>query len=329
MAARGGLLARAAPACLLLAAAPIALNWSAASRRHGPDARLPGDFAYDLLNSVPPYGVLFTYGDNDTFPLWWAQEVAGVRRDVTVICLALANTDWYMRQLRDAPARPLDPATLPAVWRGRVIPPPTWPLHSLDDSAVATAMRGYYVREPQRVALGPVTRSIAAGTFLYPNDLLTLAVIRDNLGRRPLVWAATTGRSFAGLGEYVVQRGLGFELLPVRPDTASGRLDRSRPGGVPLDVATTERLAFDTYRYAGLLRVGARGLESTSAGVASTLSLPAVSLVYAYQARGDREGMERALDLAVSLSTSPELGPALEALLESGPAPLQERSNPK
>ena len=93
--------ARLAPAVFLAGAVPLTLNWSAASRRHGADARLAADFAYDLLNSVPPYGILFTYGDNDTFPLWWAQEVAGIRQDVTVVCLALANTDWYMRQLRD------------------------------------------------------------------------------------------------------------------------------------------------------------------------------------------------------------------------------------
>jgi hypothetical protein len=315
--ARGGVLAQVAPAVLLLAVVPVALNWRAASRRHGADSRLAGDFAYDLLNSTPPYGILFTNGDNDTFPLWWAQEVEGVRRDVTVVCLALANTDWYMRQLRDAPARPLDQAALPAVWRGRIIPRPERPLHVMTDSMIGQAMRGYVVRGAQRVPLGPLIRTITDGTILYPNDILTLGVVQANLGRRPLVWGATAGRSFAGLGEYVVQRGLGFELLAARPDSTSPALDFHRLAGVPMDVPVTGRLVFDTYRYAGLVDQGAEGLESTSAGIASTLALPPALLVYGYQSRGDRPSAERALELAKRLSPNPDLGPALQAVLDS------------
>jgi hypothetical protein len=316
-AARGGRLGSAAPALFLLAAVPIGLNWREASRRHGQDARLAGDFAYDLLNSTPPYGILFTFGDNDTFPLWWAQEVAGIRRDVTVVCLALANTDWYMRQLRDMPVRPLDEAALPAVWRGRIIPRPTAPLHTMTDSMVATAMRGYVVRGRQEVPLGPISRTLADGTMLYPNEILTLAVIQQNLGRRPIVWASSAGRSFAGVGDYVVQRGLGFELLPTRPDTTSPDLDLHRLSGAPLDLRTTERLVFDTYRYAGLLEHGAEGLESTSESVAASLGLPPALLVYAYAARHDDARTRRALDLAARLSPNPDLRVALQAVVES------------
>jgi hypothetical protein len=316
LAARGRIAARLAPAVFLLAAAPVALNWTAATRRQGADARLAADFAYDLLNSVPPYGILFTYGDNDTFPLWWAQEVAGIRRDVTIVCLALANTDWYMRQLRDAPARPLDAGALPSVWRDRVIPRPDFPAHVMTDSMIAGAMQGYLVRERQQITLGPLTRTLPERTVLYPNEILALAIVQQNIGRRPIVWASTTGRSFAGLTDYVVQRGLGFELLTARPDTASAALDLHRLTGVPLDVPTTERLVFDTYRYGDLVRRGADDLESTSASVAATLGLPAALLVYAYGSRADRHRLDDAFEIATSLSSNPGLQAALESARE-------------
>jgi hypothetical protein len=319
LAGGAGLARRFAPALLALGLLPVALNWTSASRRHGPDARLAADFAYDLLNSVPPYGVLFTYGDNDTFPLWWAQEVAGVRPDVTVVCLALANTDWYMRQLRDHPTRPVEAAALPAIWRDSIPPRPDWPLHNLTDSMIATAMEGYYVPEPQTVRLGPLTRELRAGTVLYPNDIMSLSLVQQNIGRRPIVWAVTAGRSYAGLGEYVVQKGLGFHLGTALPDTSDPRLDLRRLAGAPLDLPATEELLYRVYRYAGLLEEGAAGLDPTSASAAASLSLPFVQLVYAYL-EGAPEKARRALEGAMQLSPNPDMREALLQMVESAPS---------
>ncbi|NUR34947.1 MAG: DUF2723 domain-containing protein, partial [Gemmatimonadaceae bacterium] len=66
---------------LLLGVMPLIGNWRQASRAGETVTR---EWAHDMLNSIEPYGILITLGDNDTFPLWYAQEVEGVRRDVTV-----------------------------------------------------------------------------------------------------------------------------------------------------------------------------------------------------------------------------------------------------
>ncbi|GAB4024313.1 glycosyltransferase family 117 protein [Spirosoma gilvum] len=83
--------------CLLVPLMMGAKSWD----NHNRDHRYQSvDFAKNLLNSCAPNAVLFTGGDNDTFPLWYVQEVEGFRRDVRVCNLSLLGTEWYIQQMK-------------------------------------------------------------------------------------------------------------------------------------------------------------------------------------------------------------------------------------
>ena len=97
----------ATAACLIVPGVMCAQEWDDHDRSH---RRTAVEVAYNYLNSVGPNGLLVTHGDNDTFPLWYAQEVEEIRNDVRILNTSLLGTDWYIDQMRYAinNAAPID-----------------------------------------------------------------------------------------------------------------------------------------------------------------------------------------------------------------------------
>jgi hypothetical protein len=100
-----------------LALLPLVLNWRAVDRRRLPDAALAPSIARALLSELPPNAVLVLAGDNDSFPVWFAQHVERRRPDVTAVTVPLIGAGWYRAELHRRHA--LLPPSLTAAWRGR------------------------------------------------------------------------------------------------------------------------------------------------------------------------------------------------------------------
>lgn len=94
-------------ACLCVPALMAQQNWDDHDRSN---RRTAVEMATNYLNSVGPQGILITHGDNDTFPLWYAQEVEGIRTDVRICNTSLLGTDWHIGQMKWAcnESAPLD-----------------------------------------------------------------------------------------------------------------------------------------------------------------------------------------------------------------------------
>ncbi|HEY0996529.1 MAG TPA: DUF2723 domain-containing protein [Gemmatimonadaceae bacterium] len=213
---------------LALALIPLFTNWSTASRRGETDTR---DFAHDLLNSVEPYGVLVTVGDNDTFPLWYAQEVEGIRKDVVVANTSLLNTDWYTRQLIRRPVFEYDAASGPAIYRGGSWKKPAGPPLKMTFTEADSVPPYTVISQPMSFRKGEITATIdpralmQEGTgagLLQRADILVLRMIADAYPDRPIYFSRTSG-SYArqlGLDNYMLTQGLASKLF-VPPTTPS------------------------------------------------------------------------------------------------------------
>ena len=311
---------------LLLGIVPLAGNWRDASRAGETATR---EWAHDLLNSVEPYGILVTMGDNDTFPLWYAQEVEGVRPDVTVAVTSLLNTDWYPRGLQHRAVPDYDVAKGPAVYRGVSGPRPSHPLFSLTDDELNAIPEYINVREPQIFQAGTL-RAIVDPRLLdvgvpTRGDLMVLRLIKDNLGSRPLYIARTSGGyvQALGLAPYAVMQGLAFRIDPT-PVVASADVLPSA-GGVHIDMRRSRDLWSGFGAPAAIIRRG-DWVDRPSVGIPFVYITTALMLADGVMAQGDSAEAGRLRRSAIEVAEATRLLDLLmpEAATRQPPTPASD-----
>ena len=288
---------------LLVSLLPLALNWTDASRA---GQTLTRDFAHDMLNSVEPYGILVTVGDNDTFPLWYAQEVEGIRRDVIVANTSLMNTDWYLRQMIRRPVYEYDAAAGPEIYRGRDWPKPAGsPLKlTLDEADRIPEL----VRLPQAQVFrketpqGTIQAMIPEG-LLERADQAVLLMIRDSYPERPLYVSRTAGAygdQRLGLTSHLLMQGLARKLVADAPEAGRDTLFLPRDGWI--DVQRSRALWENVFiGHQALLRQG-KWVDNASVGIPLLYVTTAASLAQAEQARGNGQESQRFIDAARRLA---------------------------
>ncbi len=221
---RSKMLIAAGTAAVLFALVPVnmfAQNLYTHSR-HGNYA--PFDYSYNILQSCKPNAILFTNGDNDTFPLWYLQEGLGIRTDVRIVNLSLANTDWYDLQLKNETPHGAEkvPISLtdeqlqniqPVEWKTQTfkipVPKDVYSAFGVTDTSITNTGYIEYTMKPTMQA-----GSVGA---VRAQDLLMQNIVQTNAWKRPVYFAVTVAPgNFIGLSSYLQMQGLALQLTPVK-----------------------------------------------------------------------------------------------------------------
>jgi len=191
-------------------------KWSEYSRHNN---YVPYDYAYNIMQSCDKDAILFTYGDNDTFPLWCLQDVYGIRTDIRIVQLSLANLPYYMRALKNN--HPWGAKTINISSYGDDV------LSLPDREAEPQLARG--VREEnlslpvsRQVAIYTTGDSTAQATVMNwkatphtPSEEVIVDIVKNHLGDRPIYFSATVSEdAYVGLAPFLVHEGMASRVTP-------------------------------------------------------------------------------------------------------------------
>jgi hypothetical protein len=217
-----------AACCLILPMGILHSNYFSHDRRGD---TIPYDYAFNILQTCDQDAILFTNGDNDTYPLWFLQHVEGVRRDVRIVNLSLIKTSWYIEQLRDLePKVPIE----------------------LNDEEIQGKMVAYPWTDPQDLTIAGLdikgtdipTAQYRSGSGTIPvieaHTVMIWWIINKVNWTRPIYFAVTVPNSNqAGMRPYLSMEGMAYRVVK---EHGPGQFDPDQ----------TRRNMLATYRYRGI-----------------------------------------------------------------------------